>query len=237
MLEISKHDLIHAIDENPKKFTTSPYTPQQNDVAERKSRALNKMVNSMLSYSGLSEGFWGEAMAVVIIPYPKKKTLDENVINCIFVGYAEHSKAYMFYAIEPNDSVSINLIIKSRDAIFDENHFSSIPRPKDIILNSNESQRDDHSNDVPSFRQKEEIDYFDTYAPVARITTIRLLLALVAIQNIMIHQMDVKTTFLNGDLEEEVYMKQPKGFVMPGNEHKVCKLVKSMYGLKQAPKQ
>nr|GFA06721.1 zinc finger, CCHC-type [Tanacetum cinerariifolium] len=80
------------------------------------------------------------------------------------------------------------------------------------------------------------IDYFDTYAPVARITTIRLLLALVAIHNLVIYQMDVKITFLNGDLEE-VYMKQPEGFVMPGNEHKVCKLVKSLYGLKQAPKQ
>ncbi|GKC00125.1 zinc finger, CCHC-type containing protein [Tanacetum coccineum] len=49
--------------------------------------------------------------------------------------------------------------------------------------------------------------------------------------------MDVKTTFLNGDLEEEVYMKQPEGFIMPRNEHKVCKLIKSLYGLKQAPKQ
>ncbi|GJR89293.1 zinc finger, CCHC-type containing protein [Tanacetum coccineum] len=49
--------------------------------------------------------------------------------------------------------------------------------------------------------------------------------------------MDVKTSFLNGDLEEEVYMKQPEGFVMPCNEHKVCKLVKSLYGLKQGPKQ
>nr|GEV04249.1 zinc finger, CCHC-type [Tanacetum cinerariifolium] len=87
------------------------------------------------------------------------------------------------------------------------------------------------------FRQKEGIDYLDTYAPVARITTIRLLLALAAIHNLVIHQMDVKTSFLNGKLEEEVYMKQPEGFVMPGNEHKVCKLVKSLYGLKQAPKQ
>nr|GEV46585.1 zinc finger, CCHC-type [Tanacetum cinerariifolium] len=49
--------------------------------------------------------------------------------------------------------------------------------------------------------------------------------------------MDVKTTFLNGDLDEKVYMKQPEGLVMPGNEHMVCKLVKSLYGLKQAPKQ
>ncbi|GJY44000.1 zinc finger, CCHC-type containing protein [Tanacetum coccineum] len=90
---------------------------------------------------------------------------------------------------------------------------------------------------IQGFRQKKGIDYFDTYAPVARITTIRLLLALVAIRNLVIHQMAVKTTFLNDDLEEEVYMKQPERFVISGNEHKVCKLVKSLYGLKQAPKQ
>nr|GEX06538.1 zinc finger, CCHC-type [Tanacetum cinerariifolium] len=90
---------------------------------------------------------------------------------------------------------------------------------------------------IQGFRQKKGIDYFDTYAPVVRITTIRLLLALAAIHNLVIHQMDVKTIFLNCDLDEEVYMKQPEVFVMPGNEHKVCKLVKSLYGLKQAPKQ
>nr|GEW06056.1 zinc finger, CCHC-type [Tanacetum cinerariifolium] len=66
---------------------------------------------------------------------------------------------------------------------------------------------------IQGFRQKERIDYFDTYVPVACITTIRLLLALEAIHNLVIHQMDVKTSFLNGDLNEEVYMKQPEGFV------------------------
>ncbi|GJZ16905.1 zinc finger, CCHC-type containing protein [Tanacetum coccineum] len=292
--------------------TTAPYTPQQNGVAKRKNKALKEMINSI---------------AVVRLPDPKRKTLGEKGIDCIFVGYAEHSKAYRFYVIEPNDYVSINTIIESIDAIFDENRFSLIHRPKDIIPNSNESQMDDHSNDVPSetpeprkgkrvrkaksygfdfqkylvegsrdqigsqysycycikedprtyneamqsrdsckllgckwifkrkmqvdgtidkfkarlviqgFRQKEGINYFDTFALVARITTIKLLLALAAIHNLMIHQMDAKTTFLNGDLEEEVYMKQPEGFVMPRNEHKVCKLVKSLFGLKQTHKQ
>ncbi|GKC15438.1 zinc finger, CCHC-type containing protein [Tanacetum coccineum] len=115
--------------------TTAPYTPQQNGVAERKNRALKEMVNSM---------------AVVRLPDLKQKTLGEKGIDCIFVGYVEHSKAYRFYVIEPNDSVSVNSIIESRDAIFDENHFSLIPRPKNIIPNSDESQRDDHSDDVPS---------------------------------------------------------------------------------------
>ncbi|GKA17188.1 zinc finger, CCHC-type containing protein [Tanacetum coccineum] len=245
MLEMSKDDLIPAIDENSEKCTNR---------------------------------------AVVRLPDPKHKTLGEKGIDCIFVRYAEHSKAYRFYVIEPNDFVSINSIIESRDVIFDENRFSSILRPKDIIPNVQESQMDDHNDmyqvkflrlerkeaiddeigsimenntwvlsDLPpgckplsckwifqkkmkvdgtidkfkarlviqGFRQKEGIDYFNTYAPVARITTIRLLLALAAIHNLVIHQMDVKTAFLNSNLDKEVYMKQPEGFVMLGNEHKV----------------
>nr|GEU68454.1 hypothetical protein [Tanacetum cinerariifolium] len=271
---LSKSGIIHE--------TTSLYTPQQNDVPEKKNKALKEMVNSMLSYSGLSEGFWGEAMLTACyllnrIPNKRNKTTPYEL---------------WFYIIKPNDSVFINLIIESIYAIFDENRFSSIPRPKEIIPNSDESQRDDLSDDVPNeipeprkedprtyneamqsrdsafwkkaindeigsimenntwflsdlppgckplgFRQKEGIDYFDTYAPVSCITTIRLLLDLASIHNLVIHQMDVKTAFSNGDFEKEVYMKQPEGFIMPGNEHKVYKLVKSLYGLKQAPKQ
>ena len=87
------------------------------------------------------------------------------------------------------------------------------------------------------FRHKENIDFFDTYSPVTRITSIRVLFAITAIHVFVIHQMDVKTTFLNGVLEKEIYMDQPEGFVVPGQEHKVCKLERSLYGLKQAPKQ
>ncbi|GJX73513.1 retrovirus-related pol polyprotein from transposon TNT 1-94 [Tanacetum coccineum] len=81
------------------------------------------------------------------------------------------------------------------------------------------------------------LDYFDTYSPVTRITSIRMVLAIAALRNLEVHQMDVKTAFLNGDLEEEIYMNQPEGFIAPGQESKVCRLVKSLYGLKQAPKQ
>ncbi|KAL0337652.1 UNVERIFIED_CONTAM: Retrovirus-related Pol polyprotein from transposon TNT 1-94 [Sesamum calycinum] len=87
------------------------------------------------------------------------------------------------------------------------------------------------------FKQNEGIDYFDIYSPVARLTTIRVLIALASMHNLSIHQMDVKTTFLYGELKEKVYMDQPEGFAANDNERKVCKLVKSLYGLKQAPKQ
>ena len=87
------------------------------------------------------------------------------------------------------------------------------------------------------FKQREWVDYFDTYAPMAMITSIRVLLAFASIYKLIVHQMDVKIAFPNDDLNEEVYMEQPEGFLFSRNEKKVCKLVKFLYGLKQASKQ
>ncbi|GJY38198.1 zinc finger, CCHC-type containing protein [Tanacetum coccineum] len=203
--------------------------------------------NSMLRVSR-----WGHPVAVVKLPDPKLKTLGERGIECIFVGYDEHSKAFRFLAIELNESVPINSIIESRDAIFDENIFFSVPRPSLRIPNETEDtsgsvvpEEDDpktfdeamKSQDVAfwkeaindemdsimsnntwvdgtiekfkaklviqGFKQKLGIYYFDTYAPVACISTIRLLIAMASIHNLIIHQMDVKTAFLNDELEEE----------------------------------
>ena len=64
--------------------------------------------------------------------------------------------------------------------------------------------------------KKEREDFFDTYSPVARLTTIRALLSLAASYGLIVHQMDVKTTFLNGKLDEKIYMDQPDGFVVKG---------------------
>ncbi|TYK28563.1 putative ubiquitin carrier protein [Cucumis melo var. makuwa] len=66
------------------------------------------------------------------------------------------------------------------------------------------------------FRQRENIDFFDTFFSVTRITSIRVLISIAALNNLLIHQMDVKTTFLNGDLEEEIYMEQSEGFIVHG---------------------
>jgi hypothetical protein len=86
------------------------------------------------------------------------------------------------------------------------------------------------------YNQKGE-DFFDTYSTVAQLTTILVLLSLTTSYGLLIHQMDVKTTFLNGELEEEIYMDQPDGFAVKGQERMVCKLLKSLYDLNQAPKQ
>jgi len=74
------------------------------------------------------------------------------------------------------------------------------------------------------------------FAPVARLETIRLIVSLEAQQKWNIHQMDVKSSFLNGVLEEEVYIEQPLGYKVKGQEDKVLKLNKAFYGLKQAPR-
>ena len=90
---------------------------------------------------------------------------------------------------------------------------------------------------VKGFEQMKGIDFDEIFSPVVKMTSIRAMLGLVASLNLELEQMDVKTTFLHGDLEEEIYMEQPEGFEVPGKEHLVCKLKKSLYGLKQAPRQ
>ena len=84
------------------------------------------------------------------------------------------------------------------------------------------------------YAQKYGIDYDEIFSPVVRFSSIRFLLAFPVQHDLLIHQMDVKTAFLNSKLNEEIYMQQPEGYVKPGEEHLVCKIEKSLYGLKQS---
>ncbi|KAL2251475.1 UNVERIFIED_CONTAM: Retrovirus-related Pol polyprotein from transposon TNT 1-94 [Sesamum indicum] len=88
---------------------------------------------------------------------------------------------------------------------------------------------------VKGFQQRYGIDFTDVFTPVVKLTTICLVLSMVAAENLELQQMDVKTAFLHGDLEEEIYMVQPEGY--NGDDQQVCRLKKSLYGLKQAPQQ
>jgi hypothetical protein len=81
--------------------------------------------------------------------------------------------------------------------------------------------------------QREGIDYTETFSPISCKDSLRIIMALVAHYDLELHQMDVKMTFLNGDLLENVYMAQPKGFAMKEKEHMRCHLKKFIYGLKQ----
>jgi hypothetical protein len=84
------------------------------------------------------------------------------------------------------------------------------------------------------FSQKEGIDYEETFSPMARYTSIRTIISLVAKMKWKLHRMDVKTTFLNGVIEEEVYIEQPQGFEVEYRKSHVCRLKKALYRLKQA---
>ena len=87
------------------------------------------------------------------------------------------------------------------------------------------------------FSQEYEIDYEETFAPVARLSSIRTLIAVFAARKWPLFQMDVKKVFLNGELSEEVYMKLPPGYSHPlGFPHRVFRLQRTLYGLKQAPR-
>jgi hypothetical protein len=89
---------------------------------------------------------------------------------------------------------------------------------------------------VKGYAQIFGVDYSDTFAPVSRMDTIRLVLAIAAQKGWKVFQLDVKSAFLNGDLQEEIYVEQPEGFVVQGGEDKVYLLKKALYGLKQAPR-
>ena len=91
------------------------------------------------------------------------------------------------------------------------------------------------------FTQQEGIDYLDTFSPVAKLTSVKLLLGLAAIKGCSLTQMDVSNAFLHGELDEEIYMRLPQGYTAPEcvalPPNPVCHLKKSIYGLKQASRQ
>ena len=91
---------------------------------------------------------------------------------------------------------------------------------------------------MKGFQQKKGVDFDEIFSPIVKMTSIRTMLSIAANMDLEVEQLDVKTAFLHGDLEEEIYMHQMEGFVEKGEEKNlVYRLRKSLYGLKQAPQQ
>ena len=86
------------------------------------------------------------------------------------------------------------------------------------------------------YAQTYGIDFEETFSPVAKMATVRAIISMVAAKGWELQQMDVKNAYLNGELQEEVYMEQPEGYAHPYFPHYVCRLKKALYGLKQAPR-
>ena len=152
-------------------------------------------------------------------------------------------------AIQGNDSIKWELAMKDEMRSLQKNgtwSLTKLPAGKKILQNkwvyrlkeeSDGSRRYKARLVVKGFQQKQGIDFTEIFSPVVKMTTIRVILSIVAAENLHLEQLDVKTAFLNGDLDEEIYMTQPEGYEVPGKENLVCKLHKSLYGLKQAPRQ
>ncbi|CAA7022588.1 unnamed protein product [Microthlaspi erraticum] len=150
------------------------------------------------------------------------------------------SNDYMVYAIESECDLSIDEYPKVWDLVELPDGFKTVGSKWIYTIKRDSKGAIDRYKArlvAKGFTQKDGIDYKETFSPVSKKDSLRIVLALVAQYDLELHQMDVKTAFLNGDLEEEVYMDQPEGFVVAGKEHMVCKLRKSIYGLKQASRQ
>ena len=105
------------------------------------------------------------------------------------------------------------------------------------VVSKKEGERFKSRLVVKGYSQRHGIDYDEVFSLMVRHTSIRVVLALVAHQDLELEQLDVKTTFIHGNLDEEIFMEQAEGFKKPGIENLVCRLKKSLYGLKQSPRQ
>jgi hypothetical protein len=139
-------------------------------------------------------------------------------------------------------------MIEEHQSIMKNDVWYIVPRPKEkSVVTSKWLYKIKHATDgsIEKFKasfiarglsQKEGIDYEETFSPVARYTSIRATMAIVAKMGWKLHRMDIKTAFLNGVIEEEVYVEQPQEFETHESQTHVCRLKKALYGLKQAPR-
>ncbi|RVW88179.1 Copia protein [Vitis vinifera] len=190
---------------------TMPGTPQQNGVVERRNRTLMEMVRSMMSYSSVPISLWGEALKTAM--YILNRVPSKVVPKTPFELWTDKSKGYRFYC--PNHSVRI---VETANARFLENgeiSGSNEPRKesyfdigigKDPVSFSQAMESDDSSKWIEAMNEELKSMAHN----VSKKDSLRIIMALVAHFDLELHQMDVKNAFLNGNLDEDIYMEQPE---------------------------
>nr|GEW54750.1 putative ribonuclease H-like domain-containing protein [Tanacetum cinerariifolium] len=219
-------------------------TPQQNGVAERRNRSLIEAARTMLADAKLFVTFWEEVVNTacyvqnrVLINKAHNKTLYE-LFNGTKVDASKDEKkdvSSLRYIVLPNWGHEEHLEFTSSQPQ-GVRHIGTkwvLKKKKDergiVVRNKARLVAQGHT-------QEEGIDYDEVFAPVARIKAIRLFLAYASFMGFTVYQMDVKSAFLYGTIDEEVYVMQPPGFQDPKYPARVCKVEKAMYGLNQAPR-
>ncbi|GKC53210.1 retrotransposon protein, putative, ty1-copia subclass [Tanacetum coccineum] len=215
---------------------THPYTPQHNGVSERRNRTLLDMVRSTMDLITLPLSFWDYALETairILNMVPNKKALvkrdtpdklQQRSVKCIFIRYPKKTMGYYFYFPPEN-----KIIVAGYAEFLKKNLLS-----QEVSGRAKELEEIQDKDTSKGYTQTYGVDYEETISPVADIRAIRILIAIAAFYDYEIWQMDVKTAFLNGYLNEDIYMVQPEGFVDPNHPRKLCKLQRSIYGFKQA---
>uniref|UniRef100_A0A2N9HDD0 Integrase catalytic domain-containing protein n=1 Tax=Fagus sylvatica TaxID=28930 RepID=A0A2N9HDD0_FAGSY len=214
-------------------------TSQQNGRAERKLRHILDTVRALTNAASTPVSFWGEAALTAVYTInrcPSPVVQNTTPYERLF-GTAPNYSLLKSPSVDPSSDES-----PTTDPTFDESPLSA-PAANPVNTTTPEPRRSHWASSDPLWQQamKEELDALlkigETFAPVARLSSVRTLIAVSASRHWPLFQMDVKNVFLNGELTEEVYMQLPPGFSQPpGFSHKVCRLHRALYGLKQAPR-
>ncbi|GJT43173.1 retrovirus-related pol polyprotein from transposon TNT 1-94, partial [Tanacetum coccineum] len=231
---------------------TVPKTPQQNGVVERQNRTLVEAARTMLIFSKGLMFLWAEAVATAFLVNLIDPSISISVDQDAPLGShspssSDHQSSSVHHGVAAENYFEVNPFAPADNEPF-INTFA--PDPSSEASTSGDFMiiykvKLDEYGDVlknkarlvaKGYRQEEGIDFEESFTLVARLKAIRIFIANVASKNMTVYQMDVKTAFLNGELKEEVYVSQPKGFVDLNHPHHVYRLKKALYGLKQVPR-
>ncbi|GJZ14082.1 retrovirus-related pol polyprotein from transposon TNT 1-94 [Tanacetum coccineum] len=222
---------------------SAPRTPQSNGVVERKNRTLQEISRTMLNEQSLPQKFWCNAVDT-----------STYILNRILIRAILGKTPYELLREPKNVNEALtddSWIVAMQEELYQfiaNDVWELVPQPRNMKITGTKwvfrNKLDDNGNVsrnkarlvAQGYNQQEGIDYDETYAPVTRLESIRILLAFACALDFKLFQMDVKSAFLNGFINEEVYVAQPPGFIDFEKPDHVYKLKKALYGLKKHPK-